>query len=46
VLGRKCLFSKIRSSFYDGEAVYALMQYNKYSGFTGVPGNYALFARF
>jgi hypothetical protein len=43
---RKSLFSKICSSFYDGEAVQKLILYNKYSGFPGAPGNQAHYARF
>ena len=31
---------------FDGEAVKKLIQYNTYSGFTGVPGNLADYARF
>jgi hypothetical protein len=36
---RKSLFSKIRFSFFDGEAVQKLIQYNKYPGFSGAQGN-------
>ena len=46
VSGRKSLFSKICSSFFDGGVVLELICYNKYTCFSSVPRNQAHYARF
>jgi len=43
---RKSLFSRFMFSFFDGKAVFKLINYNKYSDFLGVPVNLAHYAGF
>ena len=43
---RKSLFSRFMFSFFDGKAVFKLINYNKCSGFLGMPVNQAHYARF